>query len=137
MSETIDNSNYAKLLNEILPRPIKTESAYKHYLKIVENLMSRKEADLSTEEFALLELLAILIEDFDEKCFPQFSGNPTPLELLNGLLSFQPELTYRDFANIFSSEKIFTDVLEGRREITVEEGLKLSRRFSINPDAFI
>src|SRR5262245_27176662 len=61
---------YGELLLDVLPRPIQTEAENERALTIVDRLMSKGEDNLTPEETTLLELLAQLIERFEEKTYP-------------------------------------------------------------------
>lgn len=57
---------YSELLAATLPRPIRTEAEYDRIAELVTNLALKGEDNLTPEEDALLELLTLLIERYDE-----------------------------------------------------------------------
>src|SRR5437667_12167891 len=59
---------YAKLLTTTMPRPIRSEAENERMTSLLLKLDGRD--DLSPEEEQLAEMLAILIEDFEEKNYP-------------------------------------------------------------------
>src|SRR5262245_8347998 len=67
---------YARLLTGTLPATIKSEADYERLLAHVEALMERNEDDLSPGESTLLELLAMLIEDYEEHRYPPRAVTP-------------------------------------------------------------
>lgn len=83
---TIDNTKYAEILATALPRKIETEEENERVLKIVENLMSKGEDDLSPGEETLLVLLAELVEDFEETAYPEVGSSSTPHDVLMFLM---------------------------------------------------
>ena len=65
MTHTIDRNTYASLLAEFQPKVIVTEEENERALEAVEKLMGCKER--TPEQNALLDLLVILIEKFEER----------------------------------------------------------------------
>lgn len=64
----IRDVEYARLLTEVLPRPIQSES---EHARLTQQLLALDErGDLSPEEQALAEVLILLIEDYEEKHHP-------------------------------------------------------------------
>ena len=61
---------YARLLSERLPTVIRTEEENEEMLAGIWELMKKGEAKLSAEELALLELMSVLVERFDEEHYP-------------------------------------------------------------------
>ena len=76
---------YGKLLVKVLPQPIGTEREYDHAMKLAGQLMEKGEGRLSPEEGKLLELLGILMEDYDDRRHPL--GTHDPVTILTELMS--------------------------------------------------
>jgi HTH-type transcriptional regulator/antitoxin HigA len=104
MTGTINNTKYAEILATALPRKIETEEENERVLKIVGNLMSKGEDDLSPEEETLLILLAELVEDFEKKVYPEVGSSSTPHDVLMFLME-QHGLKQKDLVDIFSSSR--------------------------------
>jgi hypothetical protein len=66
---------YQKLLAEALPVVIRTEAKYKRLLKIARGLMEKPEEEITEEEGRLLELLAVLIETYEDRVYPLPKGD--------------------------------------------------------------
>jgi len=79
----INPQTYSRLVARARPAVIKTEEENNQMLAIVEQLM-KKGDNLTAEEGELLELLANLISDFEDKHYP--IKEPTPLEMLQHLM---------------------------------------------------
>src|SRR5437588_5520096 len=77
--EDLDLKRYGRLLARAVPKVIKTEEENERALAIVESLMEKGELNLSPEEEALLELLADLIHDFEEKVYPTPQSKPNEM----------------------------------------------------------
>jgi HTH-type transcriptional regulator/antitoxin HigA len=136
MTGTINNTKYAEILTTALPRKIETEQENERVLKIVESLMSKGEDNLSPEEETLLILLSDLIEDFEEKAYPEVGKSSTPRDVLAFLME-QHELKQKDLVAIFSSSGTISQVLSGAREISKAQAKALAERFRVSAELFI
>ena len=74
---TVDRSKYIRLANRIVVKAIESEDEYDRMVEAVAELMDKGEERLSTEESALLETLAILIQAFDDRHHALPSISPT------------------------------------------------------------
>lgn len=125
---------YGKLLVKVLPQPIGTEREYDHAMKLAGQLMEKGEGKLSPEEGKLLELLGILIEDYDDRRYPL--GNHDPIAVLSELMSVR-SLTAKDLWPVFGSKGAVSDVLNRRRAISKNQAKKLAGFFHVTADLFI
>ena len=64
---TVDRQKYARLANRIVVKAIGTEEEFDRMVAAVEGLMDKGESNLSPEESALLETMAILIQAYDDR----------------------------------------------------------------------
>ena len=77
MSATLlDETQYRKLLDESLPVVIRTAAEYDRLLATAGALMEKPEDEISEEEGRLLELLSILIEDYENRAHPLPKAEP-------------------------------------------------------------
>lgn len=136
MTGTINNTKYAEILATALPRKIETEAENERVLKIVESLMSKGEDNLSPEEETLLILLSGLIEDFEEKAYPEVGNSSTPRDVLAFLMD-QQGLKQKDLVDIFSSSGTISQVLNGAREISKSQAKALATKFKVSAELFI
>ena len=67
---TVDPKKYTRLANRIVVKAIESEAEYDHMVAAVEQLMNKGEENLSPEESALLETLAILVQAHDDRHHP-------------------------------------------------------------------
>ena len=134
MTANYDPKAYAKLLVEYLPGVIQTEEENEKALAIVLHLMKKGERGRSPEESRLLELLATLIEGFEEKAYPM--GESNPAVALRELMR-EHGLKQTDMLDIFGSQGTVSQVLSGKREISKSQARKLSERFRLPVDVFI
>jgi HTH-type transcriptional regulator / antitoxin HigA len=135
VSTTVVNPvKYGKLLVKVLPRPITSEKEYDQAMKLAGQLMEKGEGKVSPEEGKLLELLGILIEDYDDKRYP--AGDHDPVTVLNELMTFR-SLTAKDLWPVFGSRGATSDVLNGRRAVSKSQAKRLAQFFHVTADLFI
>ena len=127
-------AKYGKLLVKVLPRPIKSEREYDQALKLAGQLMEKGEGRLSPEEGKLLELLGILIEDYDGRRYPL--GVQDPVTVLTELMAVR-SLTAKDLWPVFGSKGAASDVLNRRRAVSKSQAKKLAQFFRVTADLFI
>ena len=101
-------------MNTALIRPIKTEADYQGALKRAGMLMSCSPNTPETDE---LEVLATLIELYEDKYFP--IGLPDPIAAIKFRLE-QLDRSESDLIPIFGSESLVTEVMSKRQPLTLE-----------------
>ncbi len=137
MTFTFDSINpqdkYTALLIQTKPHVIKTEKDYDKALALVEELMSKD--SLTSEEDALLDLWVTLIERYEaEEC--QISLKNTPLERLLFLMDAN-NLKQIDLVSIFGSKGTTSEVINGKRKISVNAAVKLGKFFNLSSATFL
>lgn len=135
MTKKYNPHAYANLLVEYLPGVIETEAENEKALELVSRLMKKGKGKRSPEEGRLLSLLATLIEDFEEKAYPMGKIS-NPAFALRTLMD-EHELKQMDMVEIFGSQGVVSQVLNGKREISKSQARKLSERFHLPIDMFI
>ena len=125
-------AKYGRLLGRVLPRVPKTEKENERLLEEVNRLMDKD--PLSPEEGAMLELLGVAIEAFENERYP--FPKSTPHEVLRFLMD-ESDLRQRDMLDIFGARSIVSEVLAGKRAITKQQAVRLGERFKIKSEAFI
>lgn len=130
-----DPKRYGTLLLEVSPGVIKTEEENDKALAIIDRLMSKDENDLSPEEDRLLNLLAVLVEDFEKKAYPM-GDKSDPSVALRELMR-EHGLKQNDMLDVFGSQGVVSQVLNGKREISKAQARRLSKRFRLPVDIFI
>lgn len=135
MTRNYDPRIYGNLLVEYQPGVIKTEKENGRALEIAGRLMKKKAKDRSPEESRLLDLLVALIEDFEERAYPMGETSNPSLALRE--LMREHELKQNDLIDIFSSQGVVSQVLNGKREISKAQARRLSERFRLPIDIFI
>jgi HTH-type transcriptional regulator/antitoxin HigA len=105
-------------------KPIKTETDYQNALKRVDNLMNAKLGSPQGDE---LEILAILIEKYEEEKFPILP--PDPISAIRFRLE-QLGMEQADFAKIVGSNRA-SEILNGQRAISISLIKKIHKELGI------
>ena len=125
------HNSYTELLTFFPPRPIKSEEDLEKTQAVVDNLLDKGELTESEEDY--ITLLGILIHEYEEKqdLVPDIYG----VELLKVLMA-ELNLKQKDLVTIFKTESIVSDVIKGKRKLTVEHIQKLADFFNLSPAVF-
>ena len=122
---------YAALLAKTPPRVIRTEAENEEYIRVLEQLERRSRLDDDEKDFA--ELLTVLIENFEDKHYQLRPS--TPLEVISELMDAN-NLRQKDLVDVFGTESIVSEVLNGKRELNKDHIRRLSTRFNVSPELF-
>ena len=130
MSAVFLSPDYA-LADFRAPTVIHSDAQNEHYIAVLESL--EKKADPTREELELAELLTLLITQYEEKHYKL--RRATPLEVIAELMEANG-LRQKDMVDVFSTESIASEVLNGKRQLTKEHIQRLSTKFSVSPEMF-
>jgi HTH-type transcriptional regulator/antitoxin HigA len=133
-TKKLNAARYARLLSKTLPVAIKTEAEYDRMLKVVNALMSAPEDKLTAEEGALLDLLAALIERYEEEHYP--IADAPGHRILASLLK-ERGLKQSDLLSVFKSRGVISELVSGKRPIGPKVARKLGKFFGVNPAVFL
>lgn len=128
----IDPEKYAGLIAASLPLPPRTEADNQHLIELLSDLDERK--DLTAEESALAELLAIIIEDFEERHYALPAV--APHEALKALMEDRG-LRHKDVWPVVGNKGLTTEILNGRRKIGAALAKRLAVHFHVPVDLFV
>jgi HTH-type transcriptional regulator/antitoxin HigA len=131
MSTATSRPEYAELLARTLPSVIHSEKENERYLAMLEELDEK--GKLTSAEQRLTELLTLLIENFEDKAYALKPAKP--IDVLNELIEAN-SLRQKDLVDVFGTPSIISEVLNGKRGLTLEHIKKLSRRFHVSPEVF-
>ena len=125
-------TEYQSLLLDFTPRPINSEREYQRALKYIEQNM---EPHPPKAKAILLNLLATLVADYEEKRFP------LPDLAAGDLLKFlieQREITRAELARQTGvpRQKI-TNAINGTGRLSKGNAIKLAEFFKLRPSAFL
>ncbi len=129
---TFNSKIYGTLLAETVPTVIDSDAEYKRLEDIFAGLFKENR---SLEEDKLFDLLANLLEDYENRTLPVLKES-SPLDTLKFLMK-ENNLKQRDLVGIFSSQGIVSEVLSGKREINKKHAKLLAERFSVSVELFV
>jgi HTH-type transcriptional regulator/antitoxin HigA len=125
-------TQYKRLLTGFSPVAIETAAEHDRALRAVAAILDKETR--SPAETSLLKLLAVLIEDYEQRRFSM--GEASPLETLKELMRAR-EIRAKDLWPLFGSKGITSEVLNGKRGISNEMARKLGEMFNVSPAVFI
>lgn len=132
MTLTFDQNTYGDLLSRLQPRVIQDETGYQAALKIAEALVANRH--LSPEESAILDLFTTLIEQYEEQDLP--IAEVSPHETLQHLMEARG-LRQVDLVGLLGSKGVVSEVVHGKRRISVAQAKALGEFFHVSPALFI
>lgn len=130
----LDARKYGELLLSALPRPIRTEAEYDRIAEIVTRLALKGEADLTPEEDALLELLTVLIERYDEE---YYRVPDAPPDAVIRMLMTDRGLRHKDLIPVLGSRGVTSDIINGKRKPNQAEVKALTEFFKVSSEVFL
>ena len=110
-----------------IQRPIRTKPEYDEALHQLEAIW---EAEMHTPEGDLKEVLILLILDYEEKHYPILPLSP--LEAIKHQME-ERGLTQQDVAPLFGGKNRVSEVLNGKRSLTLKMVREISKHLHIPP----
>ncbi len=131
MTHTIDRGIYGNLLAQHQPKVIETEAENEAAILLAESLEHRQR---TSEEDALLNLLVILIEKFEETSYslPNIGSDRILTHLLEAHSMRQEELV-----GVIGSRSVVSEIINGKRSISKAQAKVLGELFHVSPSLFI
>ena len=127
-------SAYKKIAASEPPSAIRTEREHRHWLQLLDGLMTRPEENLTEAVARYAETIALLIEAYERERFS--SPKVSPEEILVDLME-QHGLKQKDLVDVFHSEAAVSYAVSGKRPLTVEQIRGLAKKFHVSPAVFI
>lgn len=125
------NTIYRQLITSFPPRVIQSEEDLEKTQAVVDKLLDQGRLTEVEEDY--LDLLGILIHEYEQQkhLVPDIYG----VELVQVLMG-ELNLKQKDLVSIFKTESIVSEVLNGKRKLTVEHIQKLAEFFQVSPAVF-
>jgi HTH-type transcriptional regulator / antitoxin HigA len=134
MSATLlDERRYRELLDVTLPVAIRTEEEYHRLLNAAAALMEKQEAEISEEEGRLLEMLSILIDEYENRAHPLPKAEPH--KMLAYLLE-EKDMKPSDLWTILPKSRV-SEILSGKRSISKAQARQLAELLRVPVDLFL
>jgi HTH-type transcriptional regulator / antitoxin HigA len=131
MIHTINRNAYGDLLAQHQPKVIETEAENDAAIILAESLEHRQR---TPEEDALLELLIILIEKFEEISYPL--PNLEPDRMLLHLMEAR-NMKQEELVGVIGSRGVVSEIVNGKRSISKAQAKVLGELFHVSPSLFI
>lgn len=112
-------------------KPIKNEDDYQNALKRLEEIFDAKRG---TDEGDELEILSILIDNYENEHFP--IEMPDPIEAIKFRME-QLGMKQKDLAEIFGFKSRVSEILNKKRKLTLEMVRKLNTELHIPTEVLI
>ena len=125
------NRTYAELLDYFEPRPITCDEEYWAANAVIDQLLAKPSLSEDAQDY--LHLLSMLVEVYDEEqeTVPELRG----IELLRALIE-ESALKQRSLLPIFKHESVISEILAGRRHLTVTHIDQLAKFFGLPHQLF-
>ena len=114
-------------------RPIKSEADYEWALAEIEPYFDR-EPEPGTEDAARFDVLATLIEAYEAKHWP--IEQPSAVDAIRFRME-QAGFGQSDLAAVLGSRSRASEVLSGKRSLTMDQAYRLNREWGIPAEALI
>jgi HTH-type transcriptional regulator / antitoxin HigA len=131
MIHTINRNVYGDLLAQHQPKAIETEAENEAAIMLAESLEHRQR---TPEEDALLELLIILIEKFEDASYPV--PNVEPDRMLLHLMEAR-NMKQEELVGVIGSRGVVSEIVNGKRSISKAQAKTLGQLFHVSPSLFI
>jgi HTH-type transcriptional regulator/antitoxin HigA len=132
-SAPIDERKYQRLLGEALPVVVRTEREYRRLLRSTEQLMEKPDETITEEEGRLLELLSVLIEEYEDRMHPLPKAQPH--KMLAYLLE-DKGMKPSDLWTMLAKSRV-SEILSGKRGISKSQAKALANLLHVPVDVFL
>ncbi len=122
---------YVELLSELKPEVVRNDEQNRLYIETLERLASKE--DITPDQAKMIQLLIVLVENYESQHFPVPEAGP--LDVIRHLMEVH-SLRQKDLIDVFGTESIVSEVLNGKRELTKDHIERLSARFGVSPAVF-
>ena len=126
-------ASYPELLRQAQPQIISDERSRRRALRTVELLM--KKPRLTGAERKLLELMAKLVNDYEETIYP--TPEVSPADIIEHLIDAKGISQAALARQTGVSRTTISEVLKGKRTISVENAFRLAEYFHVEPSLFL
>lgn len=118
-------------LKDIQIKPITNEKEFAEANELINLLMECPEG---SEEEKILEAITILAVEYEKKHYP--IPDPDPIEVIKYRME-ELKLSQKDIAKYFGGENRVSEVLNGKRNLSLKMIRELKRNLGISADALI
>lgn len=131
---------YEELCRAFPLQRIKKKETYFQALKILTKLSGllrqEKVSDKGHEQILVyMDALGLLVEDYEKKAFPFDLAAISGRDVLEYLME-EHSLKQSDLSGELGGQSVVSEILSGKRRLSSQQILNLSKRFGVSPSAF-
>lgn len=112
-------------------KPIRSEEEYEKALQRLDELF---DSEPGTKEGDELEVLALIIEDYEDKHFP--IEPPHPIEAIKFRME-QMGMKQKDLGDILGHKSRASEILNNKRKLTLKMIRRISKKLNISTDVLV
>ena len=124
---------YEDIANVILLRPIRSEEQYNQVLYEIDKLI--EEPEPSQEVLDYLDVLATLIQRYEQEHFPLETEEITPLEILKSFME-EHDMSGSDLGRLLGNRQLGNTILRGERSLSKAHIRILANHFKVSSQLF-
>jgi HTH-type transcriptional regulator / antitoxin HigA len=125
--------SYPELLRKAQPEIISDDRSHRRALRAVDLLMRKPR--LTKAEGKLLDLLAKLVNDYEESVYP--TPEVSPSRMLNHLIDAKGTTQAELARQTGVPRSTISEALKGKRSISVGNAFRLAEYFHVEPSLFL
>jgi HTH-type transcriptional regulator/antitoxin HigA len=129
----VDINRYQALLDDALPMVIRTAAEYRRLLRTADALMQKPDEEMGEEEGRLLELLSVLLEEYEDRTHPL--PKTEPHRMLAYLLR-ERRMKPADLEKFLPRSRV-SEILSGKRGISKSQAKGLAELFRVPVEVFL
>lgn len=129
----MSTASYPDLLRRTRPELISDQRSYERTLRVVESLV--RKSRLTKAERKLLDLLAKLVDDYEESIDP--TPVVAPADMLQHLIAANGTTQAELARQTRIARSTISEILKGKRAIGVENAFRLAEFFHVEPSLFL
>jgi HTH-type transcriptional regulator / antitoxin HigA len=130
---TMDRRKYQRLLGKSLAVVVRSDDEYRRLLTAAEELLKKPEDKMTAEEGRLLELLAMLLEEYEDRVRPLPKTDPG--KMLAYLME-ERGLQAADLAPVLPKSRV-SEITGGKRAISKDQAKGLAELFRVPVELFL
>jgi HTH-type transcriptional regulator/antitoxin HigA len=123
-----------ELIRQFPLRPIRSDAECERATSVLDRLITADDPDSDTADY--LEILAGLVESYDQRHHPVESAKLTTVQRLKFLMQ-ENEMTTADLGRLLGNSGLASMILHGRRSISKTNAKILAKRFGLDAGVFI
>lgn len=115
--------------------PIRNERDYERMQAVINELLNVVGGDEDHPLADLLDVVGMLVAQYEDENTPELLGDSKPLDVLKFLME-QHGLKQSDLREI-GTQGVVSEILSGNRQINARQAKALAKRFSVSPAVFL